>query len=155
MIRRRTRTASSPTGPAPARPSAASRKGAERAEAELLAELAGAPKPRPVARRHPSYERIYAVVKRIPAGRVATYGQIAALAGLPGHARQVGYALNKTPAGRALPWHRVLNARGECSLPGSGGDEQRRLLRREGVALSREGRVDLKRFQWRPRGSTP
>ena len=98
-----------------------------------------------------SYERIYAVVKRIPKGRVATYGQIAQLAGLPGHARQVGYALNKTPAGRRLPWHRVLGAGGAISLGGAGGMEQRLRLVAEGVEVNAAGRVPLARYQWQPR----
>jgi methylated-DNA-protein-cysteine methyltransferase-like protein len=59
-----------------------------------------------------NYARIYAVVRRIPRGRVATYGQIAELAGLPGHARQVGYALPAQPEGRVVPGHRVQTARG-------------------------------------------
>ncbi len=71
----------------------------------------------------PTYARIYAVVRRIPRGRVATYGQIAELAGLPGHARQVGYALHALPDGTAVPWHRVLNARGALSLRRSPGGE--------------------------------
>ena len=64
----------------------------------------------------PTYARISAAVRRIPRGRVATYGQIAELAGLPGHARQVGYALHALPADSTVPWHRVLNARGALSL---------------------------------------
>ena len=99
--------------------------------------------------------RIYAVVRRIPRGRVATYGQVAELAGLPGHARQVGYALNALPDGTTVPWHRVLNARGEVSLrsePGAG-LAQRMLLEREGVRFDARGRVALKRVGWRPRGS--
>ncbi|MBA2458582.1 MAG: MGMT family protein [Gemmatimonadales bacterium] len=96
---------------------------------------------------------IYAVVRRIPPGRVATYGQIAELAGLPGHARQVGYALNALPAGTTVPWHRVLNARGEVSLRSEPGAElsQRMLLEREGVGFDARGRVALKRVAWRPR----
>src|SRR5262245_154669 len=70
----------------------------------------------PTVKETMSRARIYAVVRRIPKGRVATYGQVAALAGYPGHARQVGYALSALPSGTALPWHRVINARGEISL---------------------------------------
>ena len=100
-----------------------------------------------------SYARIYAVVDRIPHGRVATYGQIAHLAGLPGHARQVGYALHATPDDVDIPWHRVINARGEVSRRSEPQFEsiQEQLLRAEGVAFSAAGRVDLKRFQWQPR----
>lgn len=98
-----------------------------------------------------SYQRIYAVVRRIPRGRVATYGQVAALAGLPGHARQVGYALYALKEGSAVPWHRVLNARGEVSLRSRPGPElsQRLLLEREGIRFDARGRVDLRRCGWR------
>jgi methylated-DNA-protein-cysteine methyltransferase-like protein len=101
----------------------------------------------------PSYARIYAVVRRIPPGRVATYGQIAELAGLPGHARQVGYALHALPKGTVVPWHRVLNARGALSLRRSPGGEitQRLLLEREGVRFDGGGLVALERIRWRPR----
>jgi methylated-DNA-protein-cysteine methyltransferase-like protein len=97
------------------------------------------------------WERIYDVVRRIPKGRVATYGQVASLAGLPRHARQVGYALHVLPANTDVPWHRVINARGEVSARSTpGSDElQLALLRRERV-LGRDGRVDLARFQWEP-----
>jgi methylated-DNA-protein-cysteine methyltransferase-like protein len=102
------------------------------------------------------YSRIYAVVRRIPRGRVATYGQIAGLAGLPGHARQVGYALHAMATQRLVPWQRVINARGEVSARSDpGGDAaQRQFLEREGVVFDRSGRVDLARFQWRPRGDS-
>jgi methylated-DNA-protein-cysteine methyltransferase-like protein len=96
------------------------------------------------------YELIYSVVRRIPAGRVATYGQVAAIAGLEGHARQVGYALHHLPESNEVPWHRVVNARGEIS-PRSAGDShelQRHLLEAEGVTLSLEGRIDLRVAGW-------
>ena len=100
-----------------------------------------------------AYARIYSVVRRIPRGRVATYGQIARLAGLPGQARQVGYALHAMATERPVPWHRVINARGEISRrshPGSD-EAQRQFLEREGVTFDAGGRVDLARYQWRPR----
>ena len=100
-----------------------------------------------------TYERIYRAVRRIPRGRVATYGQIAEIAGLEGHARQVGYALNVLPSRSKVPWHRVINARGEISRR-SGGDShelQRHMLEREGVTFDRAGRVDLVRYRWRAR----
>jgi methylated-DNA-protein-cysteine methyltransferase-like protein len=99
------------------------------------------------------YQRIYAVVRRIPAGRVATYGQIAALAGIPGHARQVGYALHALPEGTTVPWHRVVNASGEISTRSIPGAElvQQQLLAREGVRLNARGRVALSRTRWLPR----
>ncbi len=96
------------------------------------------------------YSRIYAQIRRIPRGRIATYGQIASLAG---HARQVGYALSALPDGSTVPWHRVINARGEVSLRTEPDcdDGQRRLLESEGVAFGPQGRVALSRFRWRPR----
>lgn len=102
-----------------------------------------------------SYERIYAAARRIPRGRVATYGQIAQLAGLPGQARQVGYALHALATERSVPWHRVINARGEISRRADPGAEfaQRTFLEREGVVFDAGGRVDLEHFQWRPRRS--
>ncbi|MGB5295569.1 MAG: MGMT family protein [Thermoanaerobaculia bacterium] len=99
-----------------------------------------------------SYERIYAQVARVPMGRVATYGQIADLADLPGQARQVGYALHALPPGTDLPWHRVINAKGEVSPRAELGWEgfQRQLLEEEGVVFDSGGRVDLKRYRWEP-----
>ncbi len=99
------------------------------------------------------YSRIYAQIRRIPRGRVATYGQIASLAGLGGHARQVGYALSALPDESTVPWHRVINARGEVSLRTEPDcdDGQRRLLESEGVDFGAQGRVALSRFRWRPR----
>jgi methylated-DNA-protein-cysteine methyltransferase-like protein len=99
-----------------------------------------------------SYERIYAVVASVPMGKVATYGQIASLAGLPGRARQVGYALHALPAGSQLPWHRVINARGEVSRRSELGWEgfQRQLLEEEGAVFDSAGRVDLGRCRWEP-----
>ena len=98
------------------------------------------------------WERVWAVVRRIPRGRVATYGQVAALAGLSGQARQVGYALHALPGEGFAPWHRVVNARGAISLPPGGGSDvtQRIRLEREGVRFDARGRIDLDRFGWRP-----
>jgi methylated-DNA-protein-cysteine methyltransferase-like protein len=100
----------------------------------------------------PTYARIYDVVRRIPRGRVATYGQVAELAGLRDHARQVGYALHALPAGTTVPWHRVLNARGTLSLRREPGAEitQRLLLEREGIRFDAGGRVSLARVRWQP-----
>jgi methylated-DNA-protein-cysteine methyltransferase related protein len=100
-----------------------------------------------------TYERVYAVVRRIPRGRVATYGQVAVLAGLPGHARQIGYALHALPGRSAVPWHRVVNAKGEVSARAVRGAEleQRMLLAREGVAFDGRGRIPLARFRWTTR----
>ena len=103
-----------------------------------------------------SYPRIYAVVKRIPRGRVATYGQVAALAGMRGHARLVGYALHSLPEGHDVPWHRVINAQGRISLRtglGDWGDYQQHLLQREGVCFDPTGRIPLAEYQWKPEAS--
>ena len=102
-----------------------------------------------------SYERIYAVIKRIPKGRVATYGQIARLAGLANHARQVGYALSALPQhlDRQIAWHRVVNANGEISARSDPHFEviQRRRLQKEGVRFDSNGRIPMGRFQWKRR----
>lgn len=97
----------------------------------------------------PSALRVLAIVRAIPCGRVASYGQVAAAAGLKGRARLVGWALQR--AGDAgLPWHRVLRADGAIAFPRGSAphDEQQRRLARERVEVSR-GRVDLARFGWR------
>jgi methylated-DNA-protein-cysteine methyltransferase-like protein len=100
-----------------------------------------------------SYELIYSVVRRIPRGRVATYGQVATLAGLAGHARQVGYALNALPDATAVPWHRVVNAAGRISVRAAPGGElvQQLLLEKEGVRLDARGRSPLDHLRWQPR----
>ena len=102
---------------------------------------------------NPLRTRIYEVVRRIPVGRVATYGQVATLAGLRGHARQVGYALHDLPDGSDVPWHRVINARGEISLRSSSGShrEQRRRLEAEGIGFGSGGTIELSRYRWRAR----
>ena len=102
-----------------------------------------------------AYEAIYAVVRRIPRGRIATYGQVARLAGLPGRARQAGYALHALPAESAVPWHRVVNAQGAVSRRSASGDglRQRLLLEGEGVRFDARGRV-LERHRWTPRART-
>jgi methylated-DNA-protein-cysteine methyltransferase related protein len=100
-----------------------------------------------------SHQQIYNLVRRIPAGRVATYGQIASLAGLAGHARQVGYALHALPESTTVPWHRVVNAHGGISRRAVPGSEliQQQLLAREGIELDARGRVPLSRVRWAPR----
>lgn len=98
------------------------------------------------------YAAIYRVVARIPRGRVATYGQVAVLAGVPGQARLVGYALHALREGSRVPWHRVVNAEGRISL--RSGDEapmhlvQRRRLEGERVRFDTSGRIPLGRFRW-------
>jgi methylated-DNA-protein-cysteine methyltransferase-like protein len=107
--------------------------------------------------RSSRWRRIWAVVARIPRGRVATYGQVAELAGLFGQARQVGYALAALPAGAPTPWQRVVNARGEVSERADfdGAPRQRLLLLEEGIVFAPGGRIDLRRFGWRPRVRRP
>ena len=102
-----------------------------------------------------SHDRIYAVVARIPRGRVATYGQVAVLAGMRGHARLVGYALSALRGSSRVPWHRVINAQGLVCVRSR--DEpahvlQRLRLEREGVRFDDRERVSFDRFRWRPRG---
>ena len=101
---------------------------------------------------HPLYERIYAMVDAIPVGCVATYGQVALEAALPRRARLVGKALKDLPQGSSLPWHRVVNARGEISLRAKRASlrEQKRRLRAEGVRFSKAGHIDLGVFGWNP-----
>ncbi|HET7371432.1 MAG TPA: MGMT family protein [Gammaproteobacteria bacterium] len=97
----------------------------------------------------PVYERIYTAVREIPPGHVATYGGIARHVGAS-TPRQVGYAMAALPAGSDVPWHRVINFRGEVSTrtSGYGASEQRTLLEEEGVYFDRRGRVDLTKFGW-------
>ena len=94
--------------------------------------------------------RIVELIGAIPRGRVATYGQIAAMAGLANGARQVARLLHSSSDKHRLPWHRVINAAGSISLaPGAGFELQRALLEKEGVVFVR-GRTDLERYGWRP-----
>lgn len=96
------------------------------------------------------FETVYAVTKQIPLGRVATYGQIARLAGNPRMARQVGWALHGNPEPGVVPCHRVINRGGElCKGFAFGGlDAQRLLLEAEGIEFLPDGRVDLERYRW-------
>jgi len=97
-------------------------------------------------------EQVYAIVANVPEGKVVTYGQIAGWLDRPGAARQVGFAMAACPRERNLPWHRVINARGEVSKRSTpqGESLQRQLLYSEGVVFNQAGRIDLKRFQWWP-----
>jgi methylated-DNA-protein-cysteine methyltransferase-like protein len=97
-------------------------------------------------------ERVIELIKRIPHGRVATYGQIAACAGNPFAARQVAWLLHSSTRKHDLPWQRVINSQGRISLkPRHGYEVQRRMLRVEGVGFKRDGSIDLKRYLWKPR----
>jgi methylated-DNA-protein-cysteine methyltransferase-like protein len=96
--------------------------------------------------------RIHEVIRRIPRGRVATYGQIAKLAGIPGHARQVGYALSSLSGEERIAWHRVINSRGQISARSEPNAErhQRALLEHEGIVFDEHSRISLRRFLWQP-----
>ncbi|MBW4484455.1 MAG: MGMT family protein [Tildeniella torsiva UHER 1998/13D] len=101
-----------------------------------------------------TYERIYAVVRQIPRGQVATYGQVAELAGLVGKPRLVGYALYQVDmATDDVPWQRVINAKGEVSKsPRRNGSDyvQRAMLEDEGIEFDHRGRIDLSQYRWCP-----
>jgi len=95
------------------------------------------------------YKLIYDVIAQIPKGKVTTYKQVANLAGLAGHARMVGYALNKAPDHLNLPWHRVINSQGKISYSISRGghdDLQKKLLKEEGIIFSKNGVIDLDKY---------
>lgn len=98
----------------------------------------------------PFFARVYALVRRIPRGRVASYGQIAAMLEHPRAARTVGWALAGLRDGDDVPWQRVVNSRGETSTSSfsSPPDQQRHLLEQEGVLFGADGRIDLRRFGW-------
>ncbi|HJZ11825.1 MAG TPA: MGMT family protein, partial [Acidobacteriota bacterium] len=96
------------------------------------------------------YEAIWKTICRIPYGKVATYGQIARLAGMEGQSRLVGYALHALKPDQAVPWHRVINAQGRISLVGPSERRQRKMLESEGVRFTAARRVNLRLFQWQP-----
>lgn len=105
-------------------------------------------------REAPSYrERVYALVLRIPAGRVMSYGQVARVLGIGYDARAIGNIMHATPDdGRAIPWHRVINSQGGCSTAGLTlpPDLQQRLLEGEGVVFSDKGRCRIDDYLWYP-----
>ena len=103
-------------------------------------------------KRDEFFARVYRVVSEIPRGRVATYGQIAFLIGMPRCPRQVGQALHNAPGEPRLPCHRVVAHSGRL-VPGW--QEQRELLFREGIRFRENGTVDLKRFLWDPQSEEP
>lgn len=105
-------------------------------------------RPDSVRSEYTFFNRVYALVRQVPRGRVVTYGQIARALGAPRAARTVGWAMRVCPD--QVPWHRVVNARGEISLrPSAGYHEQKARLRAEGVRFDRRGRIDLRRYGWR------
>jgi len=96
------------------------------------------------------FNRVVTAIKKIPRGKVATYGQIAALAGNPRAARQVAWVLHSASDKEKLPWQRVINSQGGISLPRYGGYEvQRALLVQEGIKFDADDQVALARFQWK------
>jgi methylated-DNA-protein-cysteine methyltransferase-like protein len=101
--------------------------------------------------------RIWQVVALIPRGRVASYGEVARLAGLPGAARRVGSALRALPDNTRIPWHRVSAARGRNSRPAGSASQytQRERLTAEGIVFRGNKSVDLQRFGWKPGESAP
>jgi len=97
------------------------------------------------------YLRTIDIIKRIPKGKVATYGQIAAFAGNYRAARQVAYVLHSSSRKENLPWHRVVNSKGSISLKSSSGYEvQKKFLKKEGIIFKKDDCIDLKRFLWLP-----
>jgi methylated-DNA-protein-cysteine methyltransferase-like protein len=94
------------------------------------------------------YEKIYYTIRKIPRGKVATYGQIARLAGVGPNARLVGYALHALTPEKRVPWHRVIGAGGKISLTGEGYSVQRKILESEGVEFNEAGKIPLTRFGW-------
>jgi methylated-DNA-protein-cysteine methyltransferase related protein len=109
-------------------------------------------KPAGLTQKDQKTERIRATIDSIPAGRVATYGQVAEEAGLPGRARMVGRVLRELPRGSELPWFRVLGAGGRIAIAPDepAWKRQVKLLRADGVEFRGPGRVDMKRFGWQP-----
>ena len=100
-------------------------------------------------------KNVISFIKKIPKGKIATYGQIAKLAGKPQGSRGVAWILHSSTLKHDLPWHRVINSQGKISFP-EGTDhyfKQRRLLEVEGVHFRESGKIDLKLFQWKPKAS--
>jgi methylated-DNA-protein-cysteine methyltransferase related protein len=100
----------------------------------------------------PFTARAVRIIRAIPKGKVVSYGLVAAVAGSPHAARQVVRVLHSLSRKERLPWHRVISSRGCISLPFGGGfEKQRALLRSEGVAVTKTGKVDLGRYLWVPK----
>ena len=109
-----------------------------------------------MSKQQEAFEKIWATIRRIPLGRVATYGQIASEAGFPRRPRLTAQALAHVPAGMELPWYRVINAQGRIAIPeGSRWHrEQQRRLQHEGVKFEGK-RIDLETYRWQPRSASP
>src|SRR4029077_16819679 len=101
-----------------------------------------------------SWDPVYRLIKKIPRGRVTTYGGLAKTLRLPGGARAAGYAVAATPKGRGIPWHRVIGAGGRVRVPEPYASLQRRLLATEGVEFYC-GTIDMERFGWSPAREKP
>jgi len=98
------------------------------------------------------HQKVVEIIKKIPKGKVATYGQIAAFAGSAQASRQVAYILHSSSKKEKLPWHRIVNSQGGISLkPNFGYEIQRQLLEKEGVIFNKDNCIDLKRFLWIPK----
>jgi methylated-DNA-protein-cysteine methyltransferase-like protein len=97
------------------------------------------------------FDDVYEIVKSIPPGKVATYGQIATMAGQPGKARIVGWALHSNPSPGVIPCHRIVNRFGELSgsFAFGGMEVQRKLLEQEGILFLEDGTIDMYKFQWK------
>ena len=100
-----------------------------------------------MAKKPSKYDLIWATVKQIPKGKVASYGNIATLSGLAGQQRLVGYALHNLPRNSGVPWHRVINSQGRISLPKNTGGyaRQKKMLEKEGITFEK-GKIDMKRY---------
>lgn len=104
---------------------------------------------------NPFTERVIRTIQQIPAGRVMTYGQVAAASGNPRGARQIARILHSMSAKHDLPWHRIINAQGGISTPADREDKgslQQELLESEGIQFSSDGTVDLNKYRWFPEG---
>lgn len=95
--------------------------------------------------------KVIALIRKVPAGKIATYGQIAKLAGKPQGARGVAWILNSSSKAHKLPWQRILNSSGKISFPVDSAEyrKQRKLLENEGIVFGDKGQIDLKKFQWK------
>lgn len=100
-----------------------------------------------------NWNRVYILVKKIPRGRVITYGQLAKALRLPGGARTAGRAMAASPSGRGVPWHRVVGAGGRLLIREPYASLQRKLLESEGLALTEKRILDFKEHEWRPSGA--
>ena len=106
-----------------------------------------------INKKYSTFEKIYTIVKRISPGKVATYGQIAALVGPGLPARIIGYALHGLPEKTDIPWHRVINRMGKISFSPSRNNHdalQKHLLEQEGVLFNSEDKIDFDKYLWHP-----